>query len=89
MPAGEERLSCCSKVTYPFIFFPFLFGFLGLLVGIGSFVFWVLMLVDAIQRKFKEPNEKLIWVLIIIFAHIIGAILYYFLIKKKDKHRRK
>lgn len=73
--------------AFPFVFFPlvFLFGFLGFLIGIGCFVFWVLMLIDAIQRKFKDPNEKIIWVLVIVFTHIIGALIYYFLVKKKNK----
>jgi len=52
---------------------------------IGSFVFWVWMLVDCIRRKYAKDDEKLIWVLIIVFAQIIGAIIYYFVIKRKDK----
>lgn len=74
-------------MSFPFVFFPlfFLFGLLGAVIAIGSTVFWVLMLVDVLQRKFKDPNEKLIWVLVIIFAHIVGALLYYFLVKKNKK----
>lgn len=76
------------KAVYPFVFFPFMLGFgiLGGLLGLIFTIFWILMLIDVVQRKFKDPNEKLIWVLIIIFTHIIGALLYYFLVKKR--HRR-
>lgn len=72
---------------FPFMFFPLflLFGIIGFVIGIGSFVFWVMMLVDVIQRKFKDPNEKLIWILVIIFAHIVGALIYYFLVKRTHK----
>jgi NADH:ubiquinone oxidoreductase subunit 6 (subunit J) len=49
------------------------------------FVFWILMLVDAVKRSFKSDGEKIAWVLIIIFLQIIGAIVYYFAVKKQDK----
>jgi prolipoprotein diacylglyceryltransferase len=52
---------------------------------VGSFVFWIWMLVDCVRRNYKKNDEKLIWVLIIVFAQIIGAIIYYFVIKRKDK----
>lgn len=78
-------------MMFPFIFFPFIvfFGLIGFILAIGSFVFWVVMLVDAIQRKFKDPNEKIIWVLVIIFTHIVGAIIYWFLVKRHDRKKHK
>ena len=62
----------------------FFFALIFLLI-IGSFVFWIWMLVDCARRDYKKSDEKLIWVLIIVFAQIIGAIIYYFVIKRKDK----
>lgn len=62
-----------------------LFGLIGFAIAVGSFVFWILMLVDVIQRKFKDPNEKIVWVLVIIFTHIVGAIIYWFLVKRHKK----
>lgn len=38
----------------------------------------LIALVDILKNEFKG-NDKLIWVLIIIFLGIIGAILYYFI----------
>lgn len=52
-------------------------------------VFWILMLVDAVKRSFKSDGEKIAWVLIIIFLHVIGALVYYFAVKKEDNSRRK
>lgn len=49
------------------------------------FVFWIWMLIDALMRKKFE--DKLIWILVIIFLHVIGALLYYFLVYKKQKRR--
>ena len=40
-------------------------------------------LVDILRSKF-EPINKLIWVLLVIFTNLLGALLY-FLIGKKQK----
>ncbi|MBI2146571.1 PLDc_N domain-containing protein [Candidatus Woesearchaeota archaeon] len=68
-----------------------LFGLLGLfwiiIIGalIALFIFWVMMIVDVAQRKFPEPNQQLIWILVVVLAGYIGAIIYYFVIKRKDQ----
>jgi hypothetical protein len=41
-----------------------------------SFVFWILMLISAIQNKGMTDGEKTGWVLAIVFFHIIGSLLY-------------
>lgn len=48
-----------------------------------GFILWIWILVDCIKRDFKNENEKLLWILILIFAHWIGALIYYFLVKRK------
>lgn len=52
--------------------------------------FWLWMLIDCLKRqddKFAVGGNyaKLIWVLVMIFTGFIGALLYYFLIKRKIK----
>jgi beta-lactamase regulating signal transducer with metallopeptidase domain len=62
--------------------------FMGLIfaaVSIIAFVFWIMMLVDVIKRNFKKSDEKVIWVLVVIFAGIIGALIYYFVVKRYSK----
>ncbi len=39
-------------------------------------VFWLWMLVDCLMSRLPS-TEKLIWVLVIFFLHIIGAVLYF------------
>jgi NADH:ubiquinone oxidoreductase subunit 6 (subunit J) len=58
-------------------------------VIIFLFVFWILMIVDAAKRDFKTDGEKIAWVLIVIFLQIIGALVYYFAVKKQDKPAKK
>lgn len=54
-----------------------------------GFVFWLWMLIDCLKRpdnKFAIGGNyaKLIWILVIIFAGFIGALIYFCLVKKKD-----
>ncbi|RIW18395.1 PLDc_N domain-containing protein [Algoriphagus lacus] len=50
-----------------------------LLFSLAYFVLWVYCLVDAIRSNFKDQNMKLIWVLILLFAHGLGPIAYLIL----------
>ncbi len=54
------------------------FGLLLLPLALLATVFWIWMLVDCATRENGQNNEKLVWVLIILFAHFLGAILYFF-----------
>jgi hypothetical protein len=53
--------------------------------AIFLFVFWILMIVDCATRNFKSDIEKVVWILILIFVHILGAVLYYFIVKKPNR----
>ena len=58
------------------------------LVGIFLFVVWIIMLVDCAKRDNSEfPNAgestKTMWLLIVILASGVGAIIYYFMVRKK------
>ena len=74
-----------------FIFWPFAFAFTGamMIVWLVILAFWIWMIIDCAQRHFKNNTEKIIWILVIILTiHIfaIGAIIYYFVVKSKNKH---
>jgi len=47
-----------------------------------SVVFWIWMIIDCAQRKMKD-NDKVVWILILIFLGTIGATIYYFVVKRK------
>jgi hypothetical protein len=61
------------------LFFAMIFGIIALL----AFVFWIWMLIDAIQNKGLTDGEKIGWVLAVVFLHIIGALLYFFIGRRK------
>ncbi len=50
---------------------------------IGSVVVWVLALVDVVKREFKDPNDKLIWVLVVCLTQFIGGLIYIAVGRKK------
>ncbi len=47
-------------------------------VSIGGTVLWIWMLVDVLQKEVDEQNTKLIWVLVIVLAGWVGALIYLF-----------
>ncbi len=48
------------------------FGSLGLL----AFAFWIWMLIDCITKEPSTNNEKIVWILVIVLLHFLGALLY-------------
>ena len=61
------------------------FGLVAITIGVLLFLFWLWMLVDCLKRSFKNDYEKVVWVLVMIFLHILGAVIYYFVVKVGDK----
>jgi prolipoprotein diacylglyceryltransferase len=61
------------------LFFIAICGIIALL----ACIFWIWMLVDAIQNKGLTDGEKVGWVLAVVFLHIIGALLYFFIARSK------
>jgi len=53
------------------------YGFF-ILLGLASFIFWIVEIVDVARREFKDSNTKLLWLLVVILAHGLGALIYYF-----------
>jgi heme/copper-type cytochrome/quinol oxidase subunit 2 len=58
------------------------------LVGVFLFVVWLIMLIDCARRSNTDfpnatENTKMMWLLIIILTSGIGAIVYYFMVRRK------
>ncbi|MBT8285300.1 MAG: hypothetical protein HKO75_07990 [Flavobacteriaceae bacterium] len=47
------------------------------LVLLFTLIISLIALVDILRSDFKGNNDKLIWVLIVLFLGIIGALLYF------------
>ena len=48
----------------------------GLLFAALFFAFWVWMLIDCIRSKALSDTEKIVWTLVIVFTHALGALIY-------------
>ncbi|WP_192347461.1 PLDc N-terminal domain-containing protein [Algoriphagus sp. Y33] len=51
-------------------------GIIFLLFGLIYTILWIYCLVDILRSEFKDPNMKIIWIVIILFAQVIGAVVY-------------
>ena len=40
------------------------------------------MIIDCAKRKMSD-SERITWILILVFLGIIGAVVYYFVVKRK------
>ena len=47
-------------------------------IALALFAFWIWMLISAVQNKGLSEGEKIAWVLVIVFIHWLGALLYFF-----------
>jgi len=79
---GNETEIAGAVVAGFFGFFILIWLFF-MIVGIILTIFWIFMIVDVVQRKFKNENDRIVWILVVILANWIGALVYYFVIKKK------
>ncbi|WP_018619287.1 PLDc N-terminal domain-containing protein [Spirosoma luteum] len=50
-----------------------------LLAGAVVFLLPIMALVDVVRSEFRGQNDKVIWVIVILFLNIIGAALYFFI----------
>lgn len=51
--------------------------------------FWLRVLANILKSEFKEPTNKIVWVMILIFLPIIGEILYESISPNQKKKRDK
>jgi hypothetical protein len=65
--------------------FPFLIFIPLILVGLALLVFWIWMLVDCATKEPSQGNDKVVWILIIVFTHWIGALIYFFVRRPQRK----
>lgn len=55
------------------------------LIGLLATLFWIWMLIEVLTKESGQSLEKVIWVVVILFSHILGALLYFFLRRPKRK----
>ncbi len=56
---------------------------MDVVLGLIFIIFWVWALIDILKSDFEDNIIKLIWLLVVFFLSILGAILYYFIGQKQ------
>jgi NhaP-type Na+/H+ or K+/H+ antiporter len=64
-------------------------NYILLLLGFLYAILWIWALIDLLNSEFKDPNMKLIWAIVIVFANPIGIFLYFNISKNQKINRRK
>jgi hypothetical protein len=54
-------------------------------VGFAGTGFWVWALIDCVRNEPEGSQEKLVWVIIIVFTNVIGAAMYLFIQRPKRR----
>jgi hypothetical protein len=49
---------------------------LGLLIAFVVFFVWYRIIREIVQSEFEGPNERLLWLLLVIFLPFLGSFLY-------------
>ena len=54
------------------------FGMLFMfLFWIASIVLWISALIDILKSDFRGGSDKIVWLLVVVFLPLLGAILYF------------
>jgi hypothetical protein len=40
------------------------------------FIFWVIAIIDLVQRQFQDQTNKIVWALVILLIPFLGSLLY-------------
>lgn len=57
----------------------------AVVIALLAFVFWVWMLIDCAKNNGIEGTEKVIWIVLIVFTHWLGALIYFFVARPKGR----
>ncbi|MEF3254384.1 MAG: PLD nuclease N-terminal domain-containing protein [Deferribacterales bacterium] len=58
--------------------FEIFIGLFTLAISTALFILWGWAIIDILKSDFKGV-DKIIWLLVVFFLNILGAILYYFI----------
>ena len=50
----------------------------------ASVIFWLWSWVDCLKSEYKNPSDKTVWFLVVLFLNLFGAILYVLIAKEKQ-----
>lgn len=64
---------------------PIIFFLLFICAGLLGSVLWIWMLIDCASNE-PEGTDKIVWILVIVFTHLLGALIYL-LVRRPERIR--
>jgi prolipoprotein diacylglyceryltransferase len=55
-----------------------LFWLVAMSIGLLATIFWIWMIIDCAKNEPDDGNDKIVWILVVVLAGVIGAAVYYF-----------
>ena len=65
----------------------FIGGFFRFIFGIIWFILLIVTLMDLFKSN-QPMNTKLLWLIVILLAPILGCFVYFFLVKSQRRYRQ-
>lgn len=50
-----------------------------LILSFGFTIVWIIAIVDIAKSEYKNPNDKIVWLLLVVLLPLFGVILYFIL----------
>ena len=64
------------------------FGLIGMLIWIFAAILWIWALLDCLKNPaLKNGVDRLVWIIVIVFLHVLGALIYYLVMKNQPKKK--
>ena len=73
-------LTMLTKGAHQMPNYMYKFGMSGKVIMLTFAIFWIIMLLNCLQRNFKVNTDKIAWILVLVFLPGIGALIYLFAI---------
>jgi uncharacterized RDD family membrane protein YckC len=52
-------------------------GTVAVVFAVLASIFWLWMLIDCLTNPRLQGAEKIVWVLVVLFLHLLGAVIYF------------
>ena len=73
----DDQQPCNTIIAFGWLFALLMRGMNGIMILAA--LFWIWVLVDCLTKEPAEGNDRIAWLLVILLAPFIGALLYYFI----------
>ncbi|XRO77422.1 PLDc N-terminal domain-containing protein [Methanocaldococcus sp. 10A] len=77
----------CSPCGYTYYYYGFNFMFFGFMWWLIKIIIFIIVVLDIVKRDDLTTLEKILWLIVVWFLGIIGAIIYYLLSKRNSKSK--